>query len=299
MTRLLQIGLLAVLVLVYAPSGVNAQNAADPRRGEYLVLATGGCGCHTDYKKKGAPLAGGRAIKTPFGLAYGSNITPDQETGLGDWTEEDFVRAMTQGVGLHGKELFPVFPYTSFTRIERRDLRDLWAYLRTVPPVSLPSKEPDFTPPFSFRFGVKAWKAVNFKPEPFRPDPAQPEAWNRGAYLVTALAHCAECHTPRNLMGALKSGMAYAGSVDGPEGQLAPNITPDEGTGIGKWSMNDIVYYLQTGLDPEGDTAQGLMGELIDHGYTKLAESDLQAIATYLKALKPIRNRLEKKKSER
>jgi len=296
MIALPRLGLLASLLLVSLCSAPFAQNAPDPKRGEYLVLATGGCGCHTDYKRKGPYLAGGRAIKTPFGLAYGSNITPDPDTGLGKWTEEDFVRAMTQGVGLHGKELFPVFPYTSFNRIDPADLSDMWAYLKTVPGVNLPSKEQDFMPPFSFRVGVKAWKAVNFRPERFQADPKEGAEWNRGAYLVTALAHCAECHTPRNLMGALKSSMAFAGSRDGPEGQLAPNITPDKATGIGDWSTPDIVYYLQTGLDPGGDSAQGLMGELIENGYTKLTEGDLRAIAAYLKALKPIVNRLEKKK---
>ena len=298
MTRLLPPGLLAALVLICLPLGAIAQDAPDPKRGEYLVLATGGCGCHTDYKHKGAYLAGGRAIKTPFGLAYGSNITADEKTGLGAWSEEDFVRAMTQGVGLHGKELFPVFPYTSFTRMERKDLRDMWAYLRTVAPVSLPSKDQGFVPHFSFRFGVKAWKMMNFTPATFQPDPGQSSAWNRGAYIVTALAHCAECHTPRNLAGALKPSMAYAGSVDGPEGEPAPNITPDDDTGIGKWSLRDISYYLQTGNDPDGDVAQGLMGEVIEHGYSKLADSDLTAIATYLKALQPIRNKLEKKKEK-
>jgi mono/diheme cytochrome c family protein len=296
MIRSPRLGLLAALVLLMLPVGAFAQDSAAAKRGEYWVLATGGCGCHTDYKRKGAYLAGGRAIKTPFGLAYGTNITPDKATGLGEWTEEDFVRAMTEGQGRHGKELFPVFPYTSFTRMERKDLRDMWAYLRTVAPVNLPSKDPDFSPPFNIRLGVKAWKLVNFAPETFRPDPAQSPEWNRGAYLSTALAHCAECHTPRNLMGALKAGMAYAGSVDGPEGEPAPNITPDMKTGIGEWSKADIAYYLKTGSRPEGDVAQGLMAELIDNAYAKLTESDLQAIATYVKALRPISNRLEKKK---
>jgi len=298
MTFRQRIGLLAALALVCFPLAVTAQDAPDAKRGEYLVWATGGCGCHTDYKHKGAYLAGGRGIKTPFGTAYGTNLTSDKATGLGDWMEADFVRAMTEGVGAHGKELFPVFPYTSFTRIERGDLRDMWAYLKTVPPVSLADKDPDFMPPFSFRFGVKAWKLMNFTPGPFQPDPARSAEWNRGAYLVTALAHCAECHTPRNLAGALKASMAYAGSVDGPEGEPAPNITPDEQTGIGKWSTNDIVYYLQTGSLPDGDVAQGLMAEVIDHGYTKMTEADLRAIAAFLKALPPIRNKLERKKDK-
>lgn len=288
--------LLAVLALLCLKAGALGREAPDPKRGEYLVWATGGCGCHTDYKNKGPYLAGGRAIKTPFGVAYGTNITPHAETGLGKWSEADFIRAMTEGVGAHGRELFPVFPYTSFTRIEPADLRDMWAYLRGVPAVERPNRDPDFIPPFGFRVGVKVWKLLNFSPGPFRGDPARPAEWNRGAYLATALGHCAECHTPRTLSGALKAGMAYAGSVEGPEGALAPNITPDKATGIGAWSEQDIVYYLQTGIDPAGDSAQGLMAELIDHGYSKLSESDLRAIAVFLKSLPPIVNRLEKKK---
>lgn len=291
-----RLGVLAALTLLCLHAAAQGQGAPDARRGEYLVRATGGCGCHTDYKAKGAYLAGGRAIKTPFGMAYGTNITPHPETGLGKWSEADFIRAMTEGVGAHGQELFPVFPYTSFTRIEPADLRDMWAYLRTVPAVNQPNREQDFIPPFGLRFGIKAWKLLNFRPGTFRADPARPAEWNRGAYLATALGHCAECHTPRDLSGALKAGMAYAGSVDGPEGALAPNITPDKATGIGTWSTEDIVYYLQTGIDPEGDSAQGLMAELIDHGYSKLSESDLRAIAAFLKSLPPIINRLEKKR---
>jgi len=266
----------------------------DAKAGAYVFLATGGCACHTDRKNKGPFLAGGRSLKTPFGVIYGSNITPDR-TGIEDWSEADFVRAMTEGVNEHGNEMYPVFPYTSFTRMTEEDLGNLWAYLRTVPPVQQRNKRPELMPPFNLRVGVKAWKLLYFTPGRFRPDPARTEAWNRGAYLVTALGHCAECHTPRDLAGGLKRSLAYAGSTDGPEGQLAPNITPDKETGIGDWTEKDIVYYLQTGLQPDGDSAEKLMGELIETAYQKLREADLQAIATYLKSLPPIRNKVVEK----
>src|SRR5262249_47427672 len=155
----------------------------------------------------------------------------------GAWSEADFIRAMTQGVRKDGQDLFPVFPYTSFTHMTEGDLKDLWAYLKTVPPVKQQNRPHEMLPPFGIRLGIGPWKSMNFTPGPFKPDPAATEQVNRGAYITNALAHCAECHTPRNLMGALKLDMAFAGSVDGPEGQLAPNMTPDSKTGIGDWSV--------------------------------------------------------------
>jgi mono/diheme cytochrome c family protein len=142
---------------------------------------------------------------------------------------------------------------------------------------------------------MRGWQWLFFRPGEFEPDPSQSAEWNRGAYIVTALAHCGECHTPRNLVGASKPSMAYAGAEDGPEGELASNITPDEATGIGSWSLEDIVWFLQMGLKPDGDDTQGLMSEVIETGYQHLREADLRAIAVYLKTLKPISNRLLKK----
>lgn len=278
-------------------AGERPGSGATPaQRGEYVFRLAGGCGCHTDYKHKGALLAGGRAIKTPFGVVFGTNLTPDRETGLGAWSEEDFVRAMTQGVRKDGEHLFPVFPYTSFTHMAAQDLKDLWAYLKTVPPVKQENRPPELLPPFGIRAGLGLWKALNFTPGPFAPDPAASAAVNRGAYIVQALAHCAECHTPRNLTGALKRDMAFAGSLDGPEGQLAPNLTPDEKTGTGSWSAKDLSYLLKTGATPDGDEVEGLMSEVVEHGYSKTAEADLEAVAAYLKTLKPIVNKVEKKK---
>lgn len=272
----------------------SAQDAASTRRGEYLLRAAGGCGCHTDYENDGPFLAGGKPIKTPFGTFYGTNITPDPVHGLGKWSEADFVRAMTEGVSPAGEHYFPVFPYTSFTRMSRADLADLWAYLRTVPPVPRPNKPHDVLPPFSWRFAAGLWKRLFFKPGGFEPQSGQSAQWNRGAYLVNAVSHCGECHTPRGLSGAVKQELFLAGSRDGPEGELAPNITWDRPTGIGDWSEDELVWFLQIGEDPDGEQAEGLMAEVIDNGFDKLSEEDLRAIAVYLKSLPPIRNKVTK-----
>jgi mono/diheme cytochrome c family protein len=141
--------------------------------------------------------------------------------------------------------------------------------------------------------GVGPWKWLHFRPAPFQPDPQRPASWNRGAYLAQALAHCGECHTPRNLSGALRRDRWFAGSVDGPEGELAPNITPDADTGIGEWSQTDLVYFLETGFKPDGDDTQGLMAEVIEHGYAQLTREDRQAIAEYVRSLPTIRNKVQ------
>jgi mono/diheme cytochrome c family protein len=250
-------------------------------------------------KNNGALMAGGRPIKTPFGRVYSTNITPDPKTGLGKWSDADFLRAMTAGVGPTGVHYYPVFPYTSFTRMTRQDVLDLKAYLFSIPAVEQANKPSELFGPFGWRFGVRVWKWLFFRPGTFQPDPAQTPEWNRGAYLATALGHCTECHTPRNLMGGLQTEMAYAGSVEGPEGELAPNITPDTATGIGEWSIPDLVWFLQTGLKPDGDDTQGLMSELITNGYKDLSDADLRAIAVYLRSLKPIHNKVVAKDAKK
>lgn len=283
-----------VMGLLAAP--VRGQQV-DPavQRGKAVFHATGGCGCHTDVKNKGPFMAGGRAIATPFGDYYSTNITPDTETGIGLWSDADFVNAMTQGIGPDGKHYFPVFPYTSFTRMTRQDLMDLRAYLRSIPSVRQVNQPHTLRFPFNWRGGLVGWNWLYLEPGPFQPEAAQSAEWNRGAYLVNAQAHCGECHTPRNLMGGLKASMRYAGAVEGPEGQLAPNITPDEATGIGEWTIEDMVWYLQTGQKPDGDDTQGLMSEVIEHGYQHMPEGDLRAIAVYLRSLEPIANKVEPK----
>ena len=285
----------AILALILGLSVTPAvgQEGTAVERGAYVFRAAGGCSCHTDVKNDGAFMAGGRPIATPFGTIYSTNITPDPETGIGAWSDEDFLRAMTQGVGPSGKQYFPVFPYTSFTRMSRRDVLDLKAYLFSIDPVVQANRPHELQAPFGWRIGVRAWKLLYFRPGPMTPDPARSAEWNRGAYLSRALGHCEECHTPRNLFGGLRKDRGYAGTVDGPDGELAPNITPDPDTGIGSWSSADLVWFLQMGLKPDGDDTQGLMSELIETGYSHLGEDDLEAIAAYILSLLPIRHKVE------
>lgn len=278
--------LLATLFLIAAPGAVWA---ADLERGKYLLHAGNCISCHTDLKNKGPLLAGGRALKTPFGTFYGPNITPDKETGIGAWSDADFVRALRQGVSPKGEHYFPVFPYTSFTRITDADLLDLKAYLFSLAPVKRANTPHDVAFPFGYRFPLFGWKLLNFRQGPDAADA------DRGSYLANALGHCAECHTQRNIMGALKRPMWMAGSQDGAEGKPAPNITPDKDTGIGEWSVRDLTYFLETGTTREGDVVGGLMAEVVEHGTGHLNEADRQAMTAYLRALPPIANKIKRK----
>jgi len=287
------VSLLLLVGFVVLPA--RGDESAAIQRGKAVFQATGGCSCHTADKHSGAFLAGGRPIKTPFGTIYSTNITPAPKTGIGTWSDADFRRAMTQGVGPDGWPYFPVFPYTSFTRMTEQDVQDLKTYLFSIPPVEQANKPPELRFPFGWRAGLVVWRWLNFRPGTYQPRSDQSVEWNRGAYLASALSHCAECHTPRNWLGGLKTTMAYAGAADGPEGELAPNITPDEATGIGQWSVADMVWFLQTGLKPNGDDTQGLMSVVIDNGYKHLPEADLRAIAVYLRSLPPIHNKVVKK----
>jgi mono/diheme cytochrome c family protein len=267
-------------------------------KGKYLTEAAGCIVCHTDADHHGAAFAGGRALHTTFGTFYAPNITPDKRTGIGNWSEQDFQRALHDGIRPDGSNLYPVFPYTSYTQLRDEDVRAIWAYLRSLPPVQQPNKTNQlkwYAPP---RFMVWFWKKLYFDPGRYRDNPQRSVSWNRGAYLVNAVAHCAECHTPRNILGAEKSDLRYAGANNIPEDFVAPNITPDANTGIGDWSRGDIVEYLQTGLDPDGDTAGNVMAEFIDSGLSHLSKNDLQAIAEYVKSLPSIEHSLHKKSKQ-
>ena len=282
------------------PSAIAHSADQDPvARGKAILEASGGCTCHTDVKGGGEPLAGGRPLKTPFGVFYSTNITPDPDTGIGRWTDADFLRAMHEGRSPTGSAYFPVFPYTSFTGMRDEDVLALKAYLFSLTPVHKQDRPPDAPAPFSWRIGAWAWQLAFFTPKRFEPDAAKSPAWNRGAYLVTAVAHCGECHTPRNLAGALDRSRWMIGSEDGPEGDLAPNLTPDDDTGLGNWTRTDLVWFLQTASMPDGDDATGLMKEVIEQGYAHLPESELQAIGEYLDSLPPVHNKLVEKKKER
>lgn len=262
-----------------------AAAAGDARRGEYVARLAGCHSCHTDPKRKDAPLAGGVALTSPFGTFRAPNVTPDRETGIGGWSDADFVRAMTQGIAPDGRHYYPAFPYTSYTRMTERDLLDLKAYLDTVKPVrhAVPTHALRF--PYNLRFALAAWKWVYFKPATYMPDPQQTGAWNRGAYLVTGPAHCGECHTARNFLGATIEQHALAGTKSGPDGKRAPNITPHRKDGIGLWSADDMVEFLKTGKVPYGEDVGSPMEEVIANSTSHWNSADLKAVAEYLRSL--------------
>jgi mono/diheme cytochrome c family protein len=253
------------------------------RRGAYLFAAADCGACHTE-PKGGAPLAGGRALATPFGTFFSPNITPDRAHGIGAWSEADFRRALRDGKGRNGEYLFPVFPYTSFTGLGDADIADLYAYVMAQPKQEAADKPPQATFPFGFRPLLLAWRLLFFAEGPLAPLPDHDAEWNRGRYLAEAVAHCQECHTPRNFFGALETSHGYAGNPHGPDGQKAPNITPDAATGIGKWSLDDIVTLLKTGQTPDFDFVGSGMGEVV-RGTGQLTDADRHAIAVYIKSL--------------
>ncbi|MFQ5764031.1 MAG: c-type cytochrome [Rhodospirillales bacterium] len=280
-----------------APMSASAE-PPDPARGKYLFDAAGCAACHTDKKSKGRPLAGGRRLKTPFGVFVSPNISPDPRQGIGGWSDADFIRALRLGVAPDGGHYFPVFPYPSYTGITDRDLLDIKAHIFTLEPVARPNEPHDANPPFGWRFLLGPWKWLFFTPGPFRPDPGQDDQWNRGAYLVRALGHCGECHTPRNALGAARDDMALAGTAAGPEGGVIPNITPDRETGIGKWSDGDMLALLKLGMRPNADFVGDLMGEVVDGTTSRLGDADRRAIIRYLRAVAPVRHRVEAPKNK-
>ena len=276
------IRLLLGLVLGTALGGALAQG--DAKRGEYLAKAGGCIGCHTEEKKDAVAFAGGRALKSPFGTFYGPNITPHPEAGIGRWTEADFVRAMREGERPDGKNYFPAFPYTSFTKIVDRDLRDLWAYLRTLAPSPRANQEHEMRFPFGWRFLVTFWKWFFFAPGPFTNLPGLSDIANRGAYLVQALGHCGECHTPRNFLGGPKTSRFLAGGK-GPDGKDVANLTPAL---LKKWSDKEVEDILTTGIDPEGDFVAETMGEVVRNTTSQVTPADLKALIAYLRTLAPV-----------
>ena len=253
----------------------------DAKRGEYLVKAGGCVGCHTEDKKGAVPFAGGRALKTPFGTFYGPNITPHPQAGIGRWSEADFLRAMREGRRPDGAHYFPAFPYPSFTKIADADLRDLFAYLRSLPPSATPSRRHELRFPYRYRFLLWGWKWLFFTPGPFVPDPTRDAKVNRGAYLSEALGHCGECHTPRNFLGGPKKDRHFAGGRLA-DGGAVPNLTP---TRLRKWGDKDLKDFLQTGQTADGDIVAEAMGEVIRNTTSQITSPDLDAVIAYLRAL--------------
>jgi mono/diheme cytochrome c family protein len=252
-------------------------------RGRYLAVLGDCVGCHT--APGGKPFAGGAALETPFGALIGPNITPDVATGVGAWSEEDFRRAMHEGIGRDGARLYPAMPYPAYTKVTRDDVSAIWAYLRSLDPVRNEVQPNQLRFPFNVRRpATSTWDLINFQPGVFQPNPAKSDAWNRGAYLVEGLGHCGTCHTPKNITGGDRGSEALQGAL--LQDWYAPDLTEDPRTGIGSWSIEEIVRYLKTGANSY-DIASGPMAEAVSNSTSKMTDADLLAIATYLKDRAP------------
>jgi len=281
--------LMTLALAVCTTSAIAASAAEDNQafekieRGRYLAVLGDCVSCHT--APGGAPFAGGAALETPFGALLGPNITPDIATGIGAWSEEDFRRAMHEGIGRGGARLYPAMPYPAYTKVTRDDVSAIWAYLRTLEPVHNEVQPNQLRFPFNVRRpATSAWDLINFKPGVFQPDSAKSDVWNRGAYLVEGLGHCGTCHTPKNITGGDRGSEALQGAL--LQDWYAPDLTEDPRTGIGSWSIEEIVRYLKTGANSY-DIASGPMAEAVSNSTSHMTDADLLAIATYLKDRSP------------
>ena len=254
-------------------------NAAQLRRGQYLVAAGDCISCH--LREGGEPFAGGLGLNTPFGIIYSPNITPDRNTGIGAWSSEQFYRAMHDGKGAQGEDLYPAFPYPWFRRVSREDDDAIFAYLMTVPAVNYTAPKNDLAFPLNFRTLVGGWNVLFLDSHNFQPDPGQSAEWNRGAYLVKGLGHCGACHTPKNSLGADKPKQElHGGKLDN---WVAPDLTSNMRVGLGDWSVDEIAEFLATGRNAHS-AAGGAMADVIGYSTSYMNDADRHAIAVYLKA---------------
>jgi mono/diheme cytochrome c family protein len=268
------------------PTGVPATLAkADLiERGAYLAKAADCMVCHTT--RDGQEYAGGLAFKLPFGTLYSTNITPDKETGIGNYSDQDFLNAIHRGIREDGARLYPAMPFTSYTYMTDADALAIKAYLFSLPPVHAPDPENTLTFPFNQRWAMSFWSAL-FNPDTrFAPDSSKTPEWNRGAYLAEALAHCGECHTPRNLGFALNNREKFGGAITA--GWRAYNISSDKTTGIGGWRDDDLISYLSTGHAAGHGSASGPMGEAVDHSFSQFTPEDIRAMVAYLRTVPPV-----------
>lgn len=265
--------------LLSDPIADSTPNAAQLRRGQYLVAAGDCMSCH--LREGGEPLAGGLGLKTPFGVIYTPNITSDKETGIGDWTSDQFYRAMHDGIDDEGKNLYPAFPYPWFTRVGREDDDAILAFLKTTPAVKYTPPENDLPFPLNFRSAVKGWNLLYFNSQDFKPEANRSPEWNRGAYLVNGLGHCGACHTPKNALGADKTKLELQGAT--LDNWVAPDLTANDRTGLGSWSADDVAEYLRTGRNAHAG-AGGAMADVITYSTSLMSDADRHAMAVYLKS---------------
>jgi mono/diheme cytochrome c family protein len=267
------------------PASALPPYTPDLANGKVMFYAAGCASCHASIgQREPTRLGGGLALESPFGTFYAPNISADRDDGIGRWNEADFITALWKGTSPDGQHFYPAFPYTSYQRIALNDARDLFAYLHTLPPVAdkAPSHQVPF--PFSWRRLLGGWKFLFLDGQPFRPDPSKSAQWNRGAYLVNGPGHCAECHSPRNLLGGIEAGKRFAGGPDLEGKGWVPNITQK---GLADYSEDDIAHLLETGQMPDGDSVGGAMTAVI-RNTSQLPAADREAMAVYLKSLAPV-----------
>lgn len=270
------------------PASALQARTADLVNGATMFTVGGCASCHAkDPKNAPEDLGGGHLLKTKFGTFAAPNISMHPQQGIGAWTEQEFLTAMVEGVGRNGEHLFPSFPYTSYRRMRVSDLRDLFAYMRTLPSNATPSKPHAIAFPFSIRRTLGVWKMLFASAEPFMPHEGQSEAFNRGAYLVEGPGHCAECHSRRNILGGIVAGGRMAGGPNAEGKGFVPNITQHPTDGLGQWTLKDIELLLENGSTPAGGFVADEMEEVVGNT-SRLSAEDRRAMALYLKQIAPI-----------
>ena len=274
------------VALAQSPQGPSTSSAVSPdvRRGEYLARAGDCVACHT--VRGGQAYAGGLELATPFGSLITPNITPDRETGIGKWTADDFWRALHLGRAPDGSAYYPAFPYPNYTRVTRADADAIFAYLKSIPAVRRANRPHGMGFPYNQRGLLNGWRALYFEPGEYEPAASQTAEWNRGAYLVQGLGHCDACHTGRNMLGATRSGAAFAGGVMPIQEWYAPSLTSNRESGLGQWEVDDIVQLLHSGVSRRG-AVYGPMAQVVSDSLQYLTEPDVRAMAVYLKSLVP------------
>ncbi len=295
---LLALAVLAGAVAWLHPTGESGladtppdlKNPALIERGAYLARAGNCMACHTE--RGGTPYAGGRGIDTPFGTVYASNLTPDATHGLGGWQANDFWRALHHGRSRDGRLLYPAFPYTSYSQVSREDADALFAFLQSLPPSPQPNRTHELRWPFNTQPALAVWRALYFRPTPFEADASQSAEWNRGAYLVRGLGHCAACHSARNALGA-SSPLDLAGGLIPMQNSYAPSLNSPSEAGVSRWPLAHVLALLKNGTSPSG-TVQGPMAEVVLHSTQHLSDADLRAMAVFLKALPERASELER-----
>jgi mono/diheme cytochrome c family protein len=264
------------------PAGATNAETLLIQKGEYLARAGDCVACHTN--PEGKEFAGARPMPTPFGALYSPNITPDEETGIGRWSSDDFYRMMHSGVSRDGSLLYPAMPFASYTKVTRADSDAIYAYLMSVPPVKQANRPHDLRFPFNKRELLVGWRTLYFKEGEFKPEPNQSAQWNRGAYLVEGLGHCTMCHTAVNALGGSSESKEFEGGMIPNQNWYAPSLTSNREAGLGNWSLREISDLLQVGV-AQRSTVYGPMAEVVYNSLQYLSDADAEAMAVYLKAL--------------